>query len=1321
MAEDYIYDDEPQGYIDDTTGEYTPYDKEPDVSIDPYLQQAIAQSEYDIEQLDAQFDRRTKLARAAELKRKSIYRKADLKYEQDGTLINDSDSMLRAKEVANAGIHAVDWFLEATENVLDYGQGDWITHRDGFQAERNGRKYNMQNKDFIGAKGLTRQDLIDQYNNAEDNPDAEGGVYNLRKFDGYNDDGSTKYIYKLGYAHDGAYGRYKDQYTQDGWELIGEKKFAGALDWENKWHALDENLDHRVMSSDKVMTPDGLKSRDEASGINFGAGKTELYDQDLLGLDTGTSEDYARNLERSKFMYQHSRSRPWDSNFVDAFQAGALGLVTGTADALLDLLPGDDNTLLNDYQQEWADKFVGYDRHYAQSKVVEAEAAFNRGDIASGLWSVAQSAPSFVAESLPYMAGMSIGVSEVSGTAGALRLVANVNKAKAAGASASDIKKIVDVGKASFKPRELSVYNKYKDSEQMLKGLNLLAKGAGVETINLVNTNRILDERIKAKLEAGEDPSVSVGEATALYAFEMPFTLLDKLSFDHVSGISKLSKATKPTTSILKSSYNKMPDTLKPFFTNKLLNKTGSALASMTEEGFQEYTQTWGEIIGQQYGISEKDVEDILRDEKNRSQAFQAAIAGAGAGGLMHMVPKAPSSSLSFAKSFAKSVNTKIAEKRAKANIDTMVNNMDQTDFDFYAANESKDIEVMQDNWHIMKDAVEATKKAKDISELTDSAIPEVRDLGNAIREQSMLSVFDNNDEYNEKAAEEFSKSSFITTETLNALGVKDKILGDSGAVDEEVMKKISLMDTDERQAYMKELYLNATPEQKRDMHKIDNNTRTSGTSREIFLPGTNIYSMDRLHTVGNSKYSPLYTVEKSVFDKDNGIIHEQVNAINNKADTLAKTIQARLDRLDGHKIKRQEALSSGSAVNEFSNDKIDVNEYKSDPKTFMHKLRSFGTKSKIEKNIRTYSDESLKEAFNDPSASKAMKAAIESVFKTRNAARIEIAKVEEQDGEDFATRINSSKNIHTRDVLKNISSEVAKKSTYKYSNEVIDQIQGIMRSYSLAITSQDEGMRLLQDVAEKLYNSSGLDKKKAENLKSAINSLNIVFDSDENSSPKEYNKTLVAIIGEAATGLKSAKNDEIIDANLMDNHNIDAYNTILKYAKKSSIRSKQEVEFVHNLINVAEDAKNITSKEAEIFRRVINARGVNATDTELTSKQKKIYRNTKLIKSSKQIDKEMKKLDKKQYKIESELLGIEQEINSGNADIEQIRRKSELKEEIKNIKKNKDEIVYLSHNEKIENEYEIEELYDIISDEELVDSEKQALIEEEFTFCIKR
>jgi len=56
--------------------------------------------------------------RAAELKKKELYRKGKLQYEDDGTLINDSNAMIRAKEVANAGIRGTDWLLEASEKMI---------------------------------------------------------------------------------------------------------------------------------------------------------------------------------------------------------------------------------------------------------------------------------------------------------------------------------------------------------------------------------------------------------------------------------------------------------------------------------------------------------------------------------------------------------------------------------------------------------------------------------------------------------------------------------------------------------------------------------------------------------------------------------------------------------------------------------------------------------------------------------------------------------------------------------------------------------------------------------------------------------------------------------------------------------------------------------------------------------------------------------------------------------------------------------------------------------------------------------------------------
>ena len=60
-------------------------------------------------------------------------------------------------------------------------------------------------------------------------------------------------------------------------------------------------------------------------------------------------------------------------------------------------------------------------------------------------------------------------------------------------------------------------------------------------------------------------------------------------------------------------------------------NKMLGAGASGTAEGFQEWVQTWGEIINEQLGTGAnggKTFEEIIRDSKNIDEAIGGMLAG---------------------------------------------------------------------------------------------------------------------------------------------------------------------------------------------------------------------------------------------------------------------------------------------------------------------------------------------------------------------------------------------------------------------------------------------------------------------------------------------------------------------------------------------------------------------------------------------------------------------------------------------------------------------------------------------------------------------
>jgi len=1267
-------------------------------SIIKNIDDQIQQSNYETEQSITALEKKDRLARAAELKRNEIYRKAPLKYEQDGSLINDSDAMIRAKTYANKVIHATDWLLEATENIADFGQGDWIDHSNDFLIERNGRLYDANNKDFIGAEDITRQDLIDQYLTAEDDPNAQNVVYYLRKFDGYNPDGSTKYIYKVGTDRISAYGRNKDQYIKDGYEIVSEKRFAGAENWENLWHSLDENLNHRVVDYGIVLTPDGRMNRDKASRINYGTGYTELYDSDLLGLDTGSKEDYAKNLDRSKLMYQQYMQRPKDSNFIDAIQASTLGLVTGTADAVLDLFTPGDNTLLNDYNQEWADKVAGYDRHYGASKVNEADAAFRRGDILTGLFDAVQAAPSFIGESLPYMAAMSVGAGEVAGTARALKLVNAVSEAKKAGSTTEEIANLIAKTKKTMNHKELKVYDTFKDSENTLKALNLIAKGAGVEAVNLELTNQIINERMKAKKAAGQDPTVSAGEAVALYMSQLPFTLLDKVAFDDIINVKGISKA-------LKSAINKTSNATKKEFTTRLLDKSRSFLTSATEEGLQEYVQQWGQLIGEQYGIDNKDVMDILKDTKNQLEARQAAIAGAAAGIGMHTVP----ASISGSKAFTNALFNHIAQKRKIKNLENIVNNLDDDQFEFYINNEQNDIDTSKANTELMNDTKIVLKRAKSVDEMIESSIPEVKSFGEHLRDIAIYEAF-KDDKFNNYIADSIRNniSASISPEIIVLL---DTNMVQKAINNDDVKDKIT--DDDYRKRLAK-AYLNAPLDLKIKVIKQD----AVSNNEETKLIDNNNNPFHE-HSRNNDLYNKFIKPnEKKVFEESKDLIDNQIVSIDNKIKEYNNKIKDREERLYNHKLARQEAIATGSGVKLFNNEDINVNEFNEDPKGFINKIKSFGTKSKIIDNIKNYSDEALERAYNHPDASLAVKKAIDNVLNIRVKTRTKLANIEtELEPGEYKIRLVSNSVRHSNKVLNNVKNEINKKKNYKYYNELEDHLIAANSAYTLGRINENEYENILSDIAVKLMDSLSNNEQKTKLSKSIVE-LYDVF-SDSNLPLYRKNKVMQSMLAKFGQNtLKSAKDKDIFsnDLKLLERFNQKAFNTIMNNAKKTSIDTKEEKKHILKMIDIAEKVGDITSKQADVFRKrieIISKNSRNTTDKENRNK----YKTKKTLLTSKKVNKLIESNRNKQILTKAYIKDLDYKYTQEDLTSEEKAKREKLVNKLEALKKQNKEIIDFSTSEQLSNE-SFDEIFDIIEE---VDEESKEEVKFLFNLCLKK
>ena len=484
---------------------------------------------------------------------------------QENLVEDDSNYLLKAKELYNS--------------VNDLWGGTDL------KANYMGKQHSMSNKSFEDVNATMqeseqrRQELIDQYNSAEDDPNARHKVYNLRLLDGYDQDGKPIYNYKVGIAESSAADRYKNQWIKNGYEIVSEKGFAGAEDWENKWHGLKSNLENRVF--DEGYNKAGQNISD-ISG--FGDGYSEIYNQNFLGGDE-SAETLKANMEKSQAIRdsvaeqrRQGYGRGSDS-IIDATQAGAARLGLETADFFLDVLTPGDNTWLNEEkEQSNIDKYVGYNRKSADKAIGEATNYFKQGKYVDAMWEVLKE-PQIVAESIPEMASYFIPL----GWATKVGKLGNaINKAD----------KIGDIAKS--RKLQLELANDITASQRLM---HKVASDAGFLTAVGTHTNMQIDDRIQNKIEAGEDPNVGALEVAGMFASNLALLGTDKIAFTKITGFGKEGKAA------LASAFSTADLNGKKKVLANMFKTAGSLTAAGAGEAAQEYVQTWGEIVNAELGV----------------------------------------------------------------------------------------------------------------------------------------------------------------------------------------------------------------------------------------------------------------------------------------------------------------------------------------------------------------------------------------------------------------------------------------------------------------------------------------------------------------------------------------------------------------------------------------------------------------------------------------------------------------------------------------------------------------------------------------------
>ncbi len=590
------------------------------------------------------YKKQRELDHQAEMKKGEMYRQGEIKYDSSGDPINDSNATIRAKQAGNAVIKGADWLLEASENIGDFGQGDWIEHYDGFKANLDGRRYSMGNKDIIGARDTTVDEMQQQYNQAENDPLSDEVIYTLRKFDGYDDAGKARYIYKNGFTNsttDKRYTGYGQNVFRDGWELVNEKRFAGAEDWEKKWNALSGVLDKRTLGNgfDQVDVDGRMMTRDKASGIGFGSGSSEMLNEDLLGVDTGTSADYAKNLAESEQLHKDEYSGYHDNSFIGRginTLAGAGSMFTKAA--IVDTVDwigetvgiGDVGT--EEEKRKFTQDLFGYDDYFAKKNMAKIEHNIN-DMIDNGLsWDNVSSTVGHAlaniettGESVGYLGGLVLGFGKFTKVGKGLQRISNMEKAGKFG---------TDAAKAAEKAAKLTD-KVMKAASPAQKASYHLGRQSGLINMTAGMTNDHID--------AFKENNNGVGPTPAELTF-MFMNNLVAIGTDKLTDISVLKGA-----GIWKTAKDSIKDVAKdnlPKIASKVLETTGSLTASMGKEFAQEYYQTMSEEINKQWGTDKygDNLMDIVASRENQVQSLAGGAAGAG--GAAHFygagaIPKA--------------------------------------------------------------------------------------------------------------------------------------------------------------------------------------------------------------------------------------------------------------------------------------------------------------------------------------------------------------------------------------------------------------------------------------------------------------------------------------------------------------------------------------------------------------------------------------------------------------------------------------------------------------------------------------------------------
>jgi len=312
--------------------------------------------------------------------------------------------------------------------------------------------------------------------------------------------------------------------------------------------------------------------------------------------------------------------------FGRQFAAGTQSLLADTADlittggayavkGLSDATGGDFysqedfNTATNFFDQfsgKNADATFGYDRTRLNAQQANVMDNIDKGNYGTAATAALKAAPGTIVDSLPVMASYFIGIGEVKAVQAAGNAAFKVAKASGLGTKAT--KQAVKASKIAAR-KQLALHTKI---------LNISNKNVGLINFANIQTQKHLEE---LSANGGE---VTLGTAARVWSTNIILNALDKLAF---KDIVKFSKAP-----VIKELWGTL-DKASRFGVTKQVAKTLLVGAkNMTEEGLQEYVQTWGELVNAKWGA--KDTQNFLDvfNKGSNLEALTAMFLGGGAG-----------------------------------------------------------------------------------------------------------------------------------------------------------------------------------------------------------------------------------------------------------------------------------------------------------------------------------------------------------------------------------------------------------------------------------------------------------------------------------------------------------------------------------------------------------------------------------------------------------------------------------------------------------------------------------------------------------------